>query len=139
MDAEEECTDPDHCIGAWIEHGQGMEYQINLLVVHRGVTSLASSVEWGVCDYCFNSFDSFPDIHAYAIENPLFDNLIYVDVCFSGREHRSVGDSLLPHRTLGFPLDIVSFFLCCESGEMNDFVTVGREYLLHYRGGRSLR
>lgn len=47
----------------WIEHGQGMQYQINLLVVHRGRCRLASAGEWGIWDYCFNFFDSFPERH----------------------------------------------------------------------------
>ena len=40
-----------------------MKYQINLLVVHHGGPQLVSLVEWGVWGYCFNFFDSFPDIH----------------------------------------------------------------------------
>ena len=62
-----------------------MEYQINLVVVHRGGLRLASSVELGTRDYCFNFFDRFPEIHVDAIENPFFDNRIHVNVSFQQR------------------------------------------------------
>ena len=82
-----------------------MEYQINLVVVHRGGPRLASFVELGIWDYCFNFFDSFPEIHVDAIENRLFDNHIHVNVSFPAES--IIGDSLLPHCSLHCLLDII--------------------------------
>ena len=63
---------------------------------------------------------------ADAIENPLFNNLMHVNVYLIVENIFDVG--LLPHRMLLLPLDFLVAF--CETGQMRDFMTVGRGDLL---------